>query len=335
MSAKRSRPRLWLCLGISLAVVFAAVLGLGAFARGPWVFSVPQGFVPPEVDPASLRATVERLCGPLGPRVYAPPLHLDRVADWLTQRIRDAGYPVEEQRYRLPEGEYRNLVVRVPGSDPSLAPVIVGAHYDSYGDFPAADDNASGVAVLLELIRTLPPEPLPRTRIFAFFPNEEPPFFSSEEMGSHHFARSFLDAELDVELMVALDCIGYYSDEPGSQRYPLQAFRLFYPSRGDFLAVIGDLDSGSSIERAKRGLRTAGSIPVLSFRGPSGMPGILWSDHYWFRQFDYPAVLVSDTAFHRSPHYHRRSDTPETLNYERMADAVQALHGLLHHVAGE
>ena len=332
MAVERSRPRLLRCLIAALVIIAAAILGLGGYARGPWVFAVPDGYVPPEVDAAALRETVVELCGPLAPRVYAPPSHLDRVADWLVARLGQAGHAPEEQRYRLPEGEYRNLIVRRPGRDPSRAPVIVGAHYDSYADFPAADDNASGVAVLLELVRTLPATPPERTQIFVFLPNEEPPFFSSEEMGSHHFARSLFDAEQEVELMVALDCIGYYSDEPGSQGYPLKLFRLFYPSRGNFLAVIGDLGSGRSIARAKRGLRSASSIPVLSFRGPARMPGILWSDHYWFRQLDYPAVLVSDTAFHRTPHYHRRSDTPETLDYERMAASVQALHGLLAHL---
>ena len=215
------------------------------------------------------------------------------------------------------------------GSDPDLGAIVIGAHYDAYGEMPGADDNASGVAVLLELTRTLPDQAPRRTWIFVAFANEEPPFFTTEDMGSHHFVRKLIDEGTPVELMIALDLVGYFSDEAGSQRVPLSLLRLYYPSTGNFIGIVGDTGSGRWIRRVKRGMRSANALPVLSFRAPTWVPGVDWSDHYWFRQLGLPGVLVTDTAMMRTPHYHRATDTPETLDYQRMAAVVQALHGVL------
>ena len=151
-----------------------------------------------------------------------------------------------------------------------------------------------GVAVLLELAGTLPEAPPRRTQLF-----------------------------------VALDLVGYFSDEPGSQTFPLPLLRLYYPSRGDFIAVVGDLTAGRPIKRVKRGMRSLAGIPVLSFRAPRAIPGFDWSDHYWFREHGFAAVLVTDTAMLRNPNYHRSTDLPDTLDFARMAEVVQGLHGVL------
>jgi len=320
---------------VGLFIVFAAFAG-GVFilAKGPVVLFVPDAPPPRPVSAERLRADVERLCGELSPRLYNPPEHLDRVASWIEGQFRDAGLAVDEHTYRLREGEYRNVLGMRKGSDPSLGAVIVGAHYDAYMGLPGADDNASGVAVLLELARTLPPETPARTQIFAAFTNEEPPFFGGDDMGSARYARSLAEASTRVDLMIALDLVGTFDDRPGSQGYPLSWMQWLYPSRGDFIAIVGDTGAGPAIRRVKRGMLSARSIPVQSFRAPSAIGGVDWSDHLSFRRLGMPAVMVTDTAFLRMPHYHRTSDTPEKLDYPRMAGVTQALHAVLALEAG-
>jgi Zn-dependent M28 family amino/carboxypeptidase len=314
---------------VAVAFAVAALATLLLLVRGPAVIRLPDGFERRPVSAERIEADVRTLCSDLSPRSYANTANLDRAADWIADRFRQAGLEVTEQPYRLSEGEYRNVIATRPGTDPQRGVVIVGAHYDAYGELPAADDNASGVAVLLELVGTLPEEPPERTQVFVAFCTEEPPFFSTEDMGSHHFARKLVDDGTEIDLMIALDLVGYFSDEPGSQHVPGPLLRLAYPSRGDFIGVVGDTSAGRWIARVKRGMRSADALPVYSFRAPTFVPGVDWSDHLWFRKLGLPGVLVSDTAMMRNPNYHRSTDTPETLDYRRMAAVVQALHGVL------
>jgi len=314
---------------VALGIVGLAIAVLGFLARGPIVVRPPSGFERRTVSPERLEETVRTLCERFAPRWYSTPDTLDRAAAWIGGGFREAGLEVSEQTYTVAEGVYRNVIAVRRGSAPDRGAVIVGAHYDAYGELPGADDNASGVAVLLELARTLPERQPLRTQFFVAFSNEEPPFFATPDMGSYHFARRLADDDTKIDLMIALDAVGYFSDDPGSQKVPSPLLRLFYPSRGDFIGVVGDMGSGRDIGRVKRGMRSAHALPVLSFRGPTFVPGVDWSDHYWFRKLGLPGVLVTDTAMMRSPHYHRRSDTPETLDYARMAAVVQALHGVL------
>src|SRR5262249_13473978 len=182
--------------------------------------------------------------------------------------------------------------------------------------------------------RTLPPNPPARTLVLAAFTNEEPPFFGGDEMGSAHYARRLVDAKTPVDLMIALDLVGSFDDTPGSQGDPLSWMKLVYPSRGNFIAVVGDTGAGAAIKKVKRGMLSARTIPVESFRSPNAIGGVDWSDHIWFRRLGMPAIMVTDTAFLRMPHYHRTTDTPEKLDYDRMAAVTQALHGVLALEAG-
>lgn len=309
--------------------MFFALVVAGFVFRGPLVGSVQPGVRQPDVSADALRRSVETICGELTPRWYTPPEDLDRVASWIVERFAETGLEVTEHRYRLIEGEYRNVIATRRGRSPGRPAILIGAHYDAYGKLPGADDNASGVAVLLELARTLPWERPDRTQIFVAFANEEPPLFATEDMGSARFAQMVRDERWSIDLMIALDMLGYYSSEPGSQRYPARWMRLYYPSRGDFLAVVGDLGSGPSIARVKRGLASTSELAIWSFRAPRAIPGVDWSDHYWFRELGYPAVLVTDTGMLRNRNYHRSGDLPDTLDYPRMAEVVQGLHGVL------
>jgi hypothetical protein len=326
---KTTGRRVVIIVGIALAIVAAALVGLGLLLRGPVVVSVPDDFETRPVSAQRLQDDVNRLCNEFFPRDASSPENLDLIAAWITDEFRAAGLTVREQPYEVDGTIYRNVIGRREGSDPELGQIVIGAHYDAFGELPGADDNASAVAVLLELVRTLPDTASSRTQTFVAFSTEEPPHFSTQRMGSYHFARSLDQNEEKIDLMIAMDLVGYFSDEPGSQLFPIRLLRLYYPGEGDFIGVVGDTGAGRWIKRVKRGMRSARAIPVLSFRAPTAVPGVDWSDHFWFRRLGLPGVLVTDTALMRNPNYHRPSDLPETLDYTKMAAVVQSLHGVL------
>lgn len=197
--------------------------------------------------------------------------------------------------------------------------IVVGAHYDTVPGSPGADDNASGVAVLIELSRMV------RGVRFVAFANEEAPYYLTAEMGSFVYAR---DRASGVRAMFSLEMLGYYDDAPGSQRYPVP-LGLFYPDRGNFIAFVGDLGCIGLVRRSAARFRKVSEFPCEWLAAPSVVPGLSWSDHWSFRKHGYPAVMVTDTAFYRYPHYHLPSDTPEKLDYGRMASVTMGLAGML------
>ena len=264
----------------------------------------------------------------MSPRSSEDLANLERAASWIEREFRAAGLEVETQEYEAAGRPYRNVIAVRPGARAAEGVLVLGAHYDAFGPFPGADDNASGVAVLLETVRTLPRRPPKHTQFFVAFATEEPPHFGTDEMGSYHFARLLRERGRRVEVMVALDLVGRFSDEPGSQRFPLPGLGLFYPGRGNFIAVVGDLRSGSAIKRVRDAMLATDSLPVRSFRGPALLTGVHWSDHVSFRRLNMPAVMVTDTAFLRHDDYHTARDTPDLLDYDRMAALVRALHGV-------
>jgi hypothetical protein len=310
-----------------LAVLFVGSM-VGILLTGPVVVRVPPLEPRPGVSAQRLRETVDTLCFGFGPRDHLHPDNLERVADWIGAELSAAGLAVQTQEYALAAGRFRNVIGHRPGSDPSAA-IVIGAHYDAHVDSPGADDNASGVAVLLELARTLPDGPHRNSHILVAFGTEEPPFFGTDGMGSYRFAQRLVADRTDVRLMISLDLVGYYSDEPGSQLFPHPLLRLLFPDRGDFVAILGDLRAGPWIDQTKRGIMAAGTIDVHSLRAPASWFGVHMSDHWSFRQLGLPGVHVTDTAFMRFTHYHTAEDTPDKLDYERMAALVQGLHGVL------
>lgn len=311
-------------VGMVLLVALAGIL-----LTGPVVVRVAPVDIDVEPSAERLRADVLKLCTDLAPRSDEHIENLDRTAEWISAELRAAGLEVEFQEYTARGKPFRNVIGRQAGSDPTAGINVIGAHYDVYADFAGADDNASGVAVLLELARTLADKRPRRTRLFVGFSTEEPPYFGSEEMGSWVFAKSLQERETKIRVMISLDMVGYYSDEPGSQRFPIKGLGLMYPDRGDFVAVIGDLGAGRWIARVKRGMMATRALPVHSFRGSPRWAPVDLSDHRSFRLLGLPGVQVTDTSFMRYPHYHAPEDTPEKLDYERMALLVQALHGVL------
>ena len=219
----------------------------------------------------------------------------------------------------------RNIIAEIRGGTRANEIVVIGAHYDTVYDCPGADDNTSGVAALLELARLLKTSHPARTVRFVAFVNEEPPWFQTEDMGSLVYAVQAHKLKENIVAAVSLETIGMYSDVEGSQQYP-QGFKSLFPSRGNFIAFIGDLSSHALVRDAVRSFRSAAQVPSEGSSVPALIPGVGWSDHWSFWQEGYPAIMVTDTAHFRNPNYHRPTDMPGTLDYERMARVV---HGLV------
>jgi Zn-dependent M28 family amino/carboxypeptidase len=228
-------------------------------------------------------------------------------------------------------GTFRNLVARFgPESGPRI---VVGAHYDAFGapeGNPGADDNASGTAGLLELARLLAGVELARRVDLVAFTTEEPPLFGSREMGSAVYADELAARGERVEAMLCLEMIGYFA---GEQFWPNRLYALYYPRRGDFLALVGQRPDAALAALAKRAFRGASDLPVYAFVAPFAVPAIDASDHRSFWAHGIPALLVTDTAIFRNPHYHTAADRAETLDYERLAKAVDGVANTVLHLA--
>ncbi len=321
--------RLAFALFVTAAVLLFIGCCLAILLTGPIEVRPKRVDLDMRVSAERLRRDVDKLCGEFTPRSFRHTGNLDRAAAWIREELEAAGLDVRIQEYDIGTGRYQNVIAYREGADKEAGATIIGAHYDAFEDFPGADDNASGVAALLELARTLPAGQPRKDQYIVAFSTEEPPFFATSDMGSYRFAKSLKDDGVKVDLMVSLEMVGFFSDEPGSQRFPLPGLKYLYPSTANFIAVVGDLGSGGPIKRTRMGMQAAESIPVHSFRAPGALAGVHWSDHYSFRRLGYWGVMVTDTAFMRNPYYHTAQDTPEKLDYDRMADVVLALHGVL------
>jgi len=225
-----------------------------------------------------------------------------------------------------------NLEVSLEGSG-SDGIIVVGAHYDTVPGSPGADDNASGVAALIEILRALRSAALRTTVKLVAFVNEEPPFFYSRQMGSSVYARAARRRGDDIRLMLSLEMLGCYSHAPGSQAYP-PFLRWFYPDRGDFIAMVSNLRSRRALTAAVRAFRSCSDFPVERLASPAFVPGVAWSDQVSFWRAGYPALMVTDTAFYRYPHYHCATDTPEKIAYAQMARVVDGLSKAIASLAG-
>lgn len=249
---------------------------------------------------------------------------LRRAADFVAGEWKAQGYRVAPHIYDVGGLPTANLEIALRGRVRPHEIVLVGAHYDSVLGSPGADDNASGVAALLEMSRLLVDAKPARTVRLVAFVNEEPPFFATPRMGSEVYARAARARGDDIRLMVSLETIGYYSEAPGSQHYP-PPLGLLYPDRGNFLAMVSNLKSRRALHRMVGAFRAHSDFPVEWLTAPSLLPGVGWSDQRSFWRRGYPALMVTDTAFYRYPHYHSPQDTAEQLDYEALA---RVTHGL-------
>ena len=280
--------------------------------------------VAPDVR-ARLEAIVRTLAKTIGPRSYRDTASLAAAADFITQSFEAGGYTVTFQPYEVQGLTYRNLIVERRGTEEPERILIVGAHYDTVEGTPGADDNASGVAVLLELARLHAETRFRKTVRFVAFTLEEPPFFRSRQMGSRVYARSLKAQGEEVEAMLCLEMVGYYSQEQGSQSFPFFWLRWRYPTTGNFITVVSNSASEPLQMHVRDALKATMALPVETFTGPWWIAGVDLSDHGSFWKEGYPAVMLTDTAFYRNPHYHRSTDRPETLDYSAMTELVQGM----------
>jgi hypothetical protein len=302
-----------------------------------WFFTVRMpgpaftGPLPPlTANQVRLRADLEQhvrfLSHSIGVRSAENFPNVYRAATYIEHRLQDLGYRVVSQEFSAYNRGFRNLEATLPGTTRPQEVVILGAHYDTAEDAPGADDNASGVAGVLELARAFAQARQARTIRFVFFPNEEPPSFPTANMGSRHYATAARARNDQITAMLSIESIGYYDVEKGSQRYPFP-LNLAYPDVGDFIGFVSNLKSGPLLRRAIMAFRAHATMPTQGAAAPAWVPGVWWSDHWSFWREGYRAIMITDTAPYRNPFYHTPQDTADKLDYDRMARVV---HGLTH-----
>lgn len=264
------------------------------------------------------------------------PGQLEDVASYIESTLAGFGHTVRQQMFSVDGNRVRNLEVSLggPGGRGSKV-IVVGAHYDSAPGSPGANDNATGSAAVIELARALAGISLPRGHIIrlVLFVNEEPPYFKTAQMGSFHHARDLAERGEDVIGMLSLETIGYYSEEKGSQHYPPPLDAL-YPDTGNFIGFVGDLGSRDLVQKAIGSFRRHARFPSEGIAAPATIPGIDWSDHWAYREHGFPAMMVTDTAPYRYPYYHTAQDTPDKVDYERLALVVKGIEYVVRDLAG-
>lgn len=309
-----------------------------------WV-PTTQPFVQPiaaatqEADPAALERHVRALSESSHPRSFDRKASLDAAADYIAREFASLGVAVQTRPFDVEGETFRNIVVRIDDRSGSHAGerIVVGAHYDShgYGDgsgshTPGADDNASGVAGLIELARLLKLRPAAKPAELVAYCLEEPPHFGTLDMGSARHASALRGGGVSVRLMLSLEMIGYFSDAAGSEAYPFAPLKLFYPDRGNFIAIVGRYGDWKDTRLLKAAMQGAGQIPVESINAPVLLPGIDFSDHRNYWQARFSALMITDTAFYRNAEYHRGGDTADQLDYVRMSRVVSAVDAGVH-----
>jgi Zn-dependent M28 family amino/carboxypeptidase len=271
-----------------------------------------------------LRNHTVALAADIGERNVSRPAALAAAADFVRAEWAAQGHTVRSQSYRVGDLDCENLEITIAGTGQPGEIIVLGAHYDSVAGSPGGDDNASGVAALLEIGRLLAHLRPERTIRLVAFVNEEPPFFPLGEMGSRVYARAARQRGDDIRVMLSLEMLGCYSDQPGSQRYP-PFMRWFYPDRGNFIAFVSNLASRRVLRETVRAFRAHSDFPCESLATFSFVPGVAWSDQLSFWREGYRALMVTDTAFYRYPYYHTPLDTPDRLCYPAAARVVQGL----------
>ena len=280
-----------------------------------------------------LRRRVETLAAEIGERHVGRPKALHAAESFIAGELAALGYDVARQTYVAQGVASSNLEVVIPGGSRASEIVLVGAHYDTVPGSPGADDNASGVAGVIEIARGLRGARLSRTVKLVAFVNEEPPFFYFGEMGSRVYARAARAREDDIRVMLSLEMLGCYSDAAGSQTYP-PLLGLFYPEAGNFIAFVSNLRSRRALGEVVRAFKGGSDFPVEKLASPGIVPGVSWSDQLSFWREGYPGVMVTDTAFYRYRHYHSATDTPERIDYLRMGKVVEGLGRAVKVLAG-
>ncbi|WP_281613654.1 M28 family peptidase [Flammeovirga sp. SubArs3] len=311
---------------ISLLILFLLVISIGIYTVYMPTFNTKfnqelANTITP--DHTLLRKHVEALCSTSEYRNYKNKGAQKEATDYIHTTFEEYGYEVKLQEFEAAGDKYINLIAFY--GDPNLPRVVVGAHYDTFGDQHGADDNASGIAGVLEIARLLQ---LHNPNIdfcveLVAYANEERPFFTTKGMGSYIHAQKNYKDNIDMLLMVCLEMIGYFDDSKNSQSYPISSLNMLYPKEANFIALVGNLDNHNTVKKFKRGLQLTSKVPTYSINAPSSIRGLANSDHRNYWNFKQNALMVTDTSYFRNPHYHLKSDLPETLNFQKMSEVVK------------
>jgi Zn-dependent M28 family amino/carboxypeptidase len=273
-----------------------------------------------------LQKHVETLATSIGGRLATT--GLEAAARYIEGQLGSYAYRPRRQVFTAAGHTYANIETEIPGEPHSQGILVIGAHYDTAGNLPGANDNASGVAATLELARQFASVKPHRKIRWLFFANEEPPFFQTPAMGSYVYARQCRDRKENITAMLSLETIGYYTDKPGSQTYPI-GIHPGYPDRGNFLGFVGDFKSALLLRTALKAFRASVSLAAQGLAAPALIAGVSWSDHWSFWQFGYKALMLTDTAPFRYPYYHTAQDTPDKLDYARFTEAVRGIGAVI------
>lgn len=321
-----------LLIALICGIALLALLHLTRMPGRNYLGALPALTPDEQTVESNLRKTVNYVAGTIGERNVIAYQPLEKTAQFIETSFSAMGYGVQHQEYTVQMRKVRNLIAEIRGDKKPQEILVIGAHYDTVADCPGADDNTSGVAGLLELARLLRHSHPARTLRFVAFVNEEPPWFQTEDMGSLVYAKELKRRGENVVAAISLETIGMYSDQEGSQQYPA-VLGTVYPKKGNFIAFVGNVGSAELVRRAVAAFRKSVNFPVEGAAAPAAVTGVSWSDHWSFWEQGYPAIMVTDTAPFRNPHYHQPSDAPGTLDFDRMARVVSGMKGVINDLA--
>jgi hypothetical protein len=279
-----------------------------------------------------LKAHLRTLTETIGERSVRFPENLNKTADYIQSFYEDIGIAVHREPYDYSDFKVDNVVAEIStGPQPSRR-YLLGAHYDSVSGTAGADDNASAIAVQLETARCLKAllgrEALDLAVTFVSFALEEPPAYGTRYMGSRVYAKKARKVQERIDGMICLEMVGYACYEPGCQHYPFPLGFFGYPKEGNYIGIVGNFKSGGFTKALFKAFQNNPELPVIKIRIPLNgriLPAVRLSDHASFWDQGFKAVMITDTAFFRNPHYHRPSDTMEKLDYRFMAELVESL----------
>ena len=287
------------------------------------------------VSKERLYADVEKLTSIDPPRNYLNLESLNTIADYIHDEFKQWDCETKVQEYLADDNIYKNVIASF--NPEHSVRIVLGAHYDVCGEQPGADDNASAVAGLLEvgrLIQELKPTLNCRVDLVAFS-LEEPPYFQTSLQGSAIHASSLAKAKVEVKAMICLEMIGYFSDEPNSQQFPIPQLASMYPSVGNFIVVVGQMGEEALVQQVKTSMQQVAQIDVQSIAAPKSITGITFSDHASYWDQGYPAVMINNTSFYRNPNYHEPTDTIDTLDFDKMTEVVRGVYWAVVNMAAD
>ena len=287
---------------------------------------------------ARLRNHLKTLTVTIGERSVRIPANLKKTADYIRRFYEEIGIEACLEPYDYYGLEVANVVAEVQFTPEPARRILIGAHYDSVAGTVGADDNASAVAVQLEIarqVRTLKGnKDLDLAVVFVSFALEEPPAYGTRFMGSRVYADQARRRGERIDAMLCLEMVGYSCREPGCQSYPFPLMFFGYPKEGNFIGIVGNFDSRGLTNSLLDSFQKNPNLPVIKLTVPFNgwiMPAVRLSDHASFWDEGFQAVMITDSAFYRNPHYHLSTDRMDTLDFRFMAELVESLMTFLLH----